>query len=261
MNRIQAIPGKLRLPKSPFNRAHDPKEARYEEFGPCLRWEYGFHCAFCLSFERDLIPSGGFKSRIYSAEHHKLKSVHTKKRNEYENCHYACMYCNGARGISNFSELLDPCADHWGNHFVVRECLDLHWDDGEIHPRVVLEEWLEAETPRGFLTELTYDINSERKRFARWERRAMREHLSRVTAKHSTSLNKLAQAELERAPAERLAELKQNVAEHEADRRDLEILVRIRHRTPPADAKKPCFCGNAEPPLPVNLEIELLQFL
>jgi hypothetical protein len=39
-------------------RQHKPPEAKYKTYRACLRWEFGFSCAFCLLHETDLMPCG-----------------------------------------------------------------------------------------------------------------------------------------------------------------------------------------------------------
>jgi hypothetical protein len=41
-----------------IERQHLPIEGSYSSFRPCVRWEFGFSCAFCLLHEADVMLSG-----------------------------------------------------------------------------------------------------------------------------------------------------------------------------------------------------------
>lgn len=94
----------------------------YTNYRTCLRWEFGFACAFCLLHESDLLEHGVEGSGLTSIEHHIARSEDPSLRDEYRNCFYACRSCNGARRDSprvdrNGRRLLEPCSATWAQHF------------------------------------------------------------------------------------------------------------------------------------------------
>jgi hypothetical protein len=123
---MKILPPATQPPRQPTTRRHEPKPARGEEgyqvYRPCLRWEFGFTCAFCLSHEADL--AGGRSTEglgVTGVEHGHLQGTDPVRRNHYSNCFYACRYCNGSRGsrpsTSTGRSLLNPTQIAWGNHF------------------------------------------------------------------------------------------------------------------------------------------------
>jgi hypothetical protein len=103
-----------------IERRHTP-EGPYEAYRDCLRWDFGFTCAFCLLHETDLAPLGVEGLALAWVEHARLKS-NDGARDEYANCHFACRMCNQARGRrpsvdDEGAVLLDPAAVPWGAHF------------------------------------------------------------------------------------------------------------------------------------------------
>jgi hypothetical protein len=141
----------------PIIRRHAPPSAPYATYRQCLRWEFGFTCAFCLLHESDLIEHGVEGTGLTSIEHLDRQETEPGRANVYENCYYACRFCNGARGrtdrIEDGRALLDPCADAWGAHF------DLV--DDELRPR----------TENAVFTHDTYRTNAARKKQLRRDRR------------------------------------------------------------------------------------------
>lgn len=92
----------------------------------CLRWDFGFTCAFCLLHELDLFGGlGGEGLGGTTIEHRVLRSEDPNRQSEYGNCIYACRFCNRARSAHPLKSrgrcLLDPTSEAWGRHFVVRE--------------------------------------------------------------------------------------------------------------------------------------------
>lgn len=160
------LPGKL-LPKStkPWRiailRRHQPAEAgRFRDFRPCLRWEFGFSCAFCLLHEVDLSEHGTEGWGLMWIEHRAPRSRAPESVHEYENCFYSCRFCNEARGVrpvidSKGRRLLNPCEVAW------RELFEL--DEDEI--RVV------GNDPNAAYTQEAYDLNDRRKVRMRRKRR------------------------------------------------------------------------------------------
>ena len=151
MPQIRTLPSRLSLPATPTQRRHNPPPASasprgYEVYRPCLRWEFGFTCAFCLLHEVQIAPEGASGSRRFSIEHLELKKDRDDLVNRYDNVVYACSRCNDARRIwarqaEDGRRLLDPCRDAWASHFVM--------DDNEIR----------GVTEHGTYTEQAYDLN------------------------------------------------------------------------------------------------------
>jgi len=100
----------------------DPVDG-YEAFRPCLRWEFGFHCAFCLLHEADLAPGGAKGSGLMWIEHFEPRSRRPDLADEYTNCLYACRWCNLSRGqkpvVEDGVRLLNPCTDAWADYFEI----------------------------------------------------------------------------------------------------------------------------------------------
>lgn len=117
------LPPQTHPPTEPIRRRHTPPRLRYRAYRACLRWEFGFTCSFCLLHEADLVEEGARASGLTTIEHHIPKSADETLIDTYENCFYACRYCNRARGIAPVAQaaqrLLDPCSVAWAEHFVV----------------------------------------------------------------------------------------------------------------------------------------------
>src|SRR5262249_26671335 len=69
----------------------------YEQFRPCLRWEFSFTCPFCLLHEAQVCPAGAAASSQYWIEHLSPQSERPELRNVYSNLVHACRRCNLAR--------------------------------------------------------------------------------------------------------------------------------------------------------------------
>jgi hypothetical protein len=117
-------------------RRHTPRVFRgkrgFQSYRPCLRWEFGFSCAFCLCHERDLAAYGTEGTALTHVEHFVPQSRDEKGRNDYRNCFYSCRLCNVPRGAQPNEDdqgrsLLNPCDHAWGTRFVVVR--------DQIHPR------------------------------------------------------------------------------------------------------------------------------
>jgi len=102
-----------------------PQEGRdgYRYFRQCLRWEFGFTCAFCLCHESDLALYGIEGSGLTGVEHFVPCTTDPARVNDYTNCFYACRFCNLDRATrANLDPesgglLLNPCDDVWARHF------------------------------------------------------------------------------------------------------------------------------------------------
>ncbi len=111
----------------------------YKTYRPCLRWEFGYGCAFCLTHEADLVEHGVEGTGLTSIEHQIPQSDDPggPQVDHYTNCFYACRYCNGARGSQPIigpsgAKLLDPCRYPWASHFArVGVCLVAMTNDAD----------------------------------------------------------------------------------------------------------------------------------
>jgi len=121
---LKILPPQTQPPRTPTNRRHRPRPAsRWTSYRACLRWDFGFTCAICLLHEVDLYggqPGEGLGGT--TVEHVITRSADATRENDYDNCLYACRFCNRARSASPVqaegARLLDPTRDAWGNHFV-----------------------------------------------------------------------------------------------------------------------------------------------
>jgi hypothetical protein len=148
-----------------ISRRHTPKQYRgkkaYRSYVPCLRWEFGFSCAFCLCHEADLAAYGAKGSGVLQVEHFFLQSAQPGLRSSYENCFYICRFCNEARGAAPITDiherqLINPCDRAWGEAFSVRR------------DRFVLHQ---PEDGDAAYTRESYELNDPRKTTSRKLRR------------------------------------------------------------------------------------------
>lgn len=127
MREIVLVPLMTRPPATSKSQRHKPKSANdYQQYRPCLRWDAGFTCCFCLVHESDLAPGGVEKTAQTSIEHIEPQARAPHLATEYENCAYACRFCNNSRGTlpvvhPSGARLLHPWRDPWGAHFRLHE--------------------------------------------------------------------------------------------------------------------------------------------
>jgi hypothetical protein len=143
---------------SKIARRHDPQPAAsHHEYLPCLRWEFGFSCVFCLCHEADLSSYG----RRTEIEHLIPVSHDNSQKNIYSNCCLICPFCNRSRSAAPIDNplgegrLLNPCEVAWQDVFIL--------EGNELQPR---EESSDAAYTRD-----TYDFNEPRKMRMRQLRR------------------------------------------------------------------------------------------
>ena len=94
MKKLPILPA-VTLPwREKFFRRHTPSPVQggdgYREYRACLRWEFGFSCAFCLCHESDLMLAGTEGWGLMQIEHFSPKSSDPDGRNDYSNCFYLC---------------------------------------------------------------------------------------------------------------------------------------------------------------------------
>lgn len=124
---MKVLPPNIQLSPKPIKRWHKPKHSRdYSVYRQCLRWDFGFTCAFCNLHESDFMRFDSEGYGITSIEHIFLKSTDEgkDKENNYSFLVYCCVRCNRARGTKprldeNGRKLLNPTKNAWGDHFEV----------------------------------------------------------------------------------------------------------------------------------------------
>jgi hypothetical protein len=234
---------------APIERRHAPRTEAghgraYEQFRPCLRWEFSFSCPFCLLHEAQVCPSGAAGSSQFWIEHLEPQSQRPDLRNSYDNLVYACRRCNLARHLRPRADLsgwrlLDPCSDAWSSHF--------HSDGDE----------LLAITPDAAYTSEAYDINSPPKLTLRRVRREAIEESLHVLATVPSLLEQLMagpvfhQGREQRLRLEVAEQLHQSLA---AARRALIQLSAV-----PSDASDDCACESGACELPDVVSATLLH--
>ena len=119
---MKILPSTTELSTTPIARRHSPPAGKFPTYRACLRWEFGFSCAFCLLHEADFVAGGIDGTGLTSVEHQIPRSHAPQLEDEYDNCIYACRFCNGARGDTPNVDvagrtLLDPCTSAWASHF------------------------------------------------------------------------------------------------------------------------------------------------
>lgn len=217
-------------PTRKVERTHEPRGGSYTAFRQCLRWEFGFQCAFCLIHERDLDPYGTERAGLFGIEHFVPQKHDPELRNEYSNCFYACRFCNGARGYkpvvdSQERHLLHPCANQWSAHFALRS-----------YELVPLGSDQDAEYTRD-----AYDINAPnkvtRRRVRRQEWKRVRGLIDDVSTQYATALRSL-------AVPERRTEARATITQLLRYHRDAVTGMR-RFSSVPDDAASRCNCRDA----------------
>lgn len=231
---MRILPPRTAPATTPSARRHAPPGAPYREYRSCLRWDFGFTCAFCLLHESDLRYSAeSLGLAVMWVEHRMPRSTHPAMRDIYDNCIYTCRLCNRARGTEPVEDeegrrLLDPTQDSWAKHFTAR--------DNRLECRPSDRDAL--------YTHVTYDLDDERKQRMRHERYEL---LSECLTTIRDGLEKIEQllAIAENASAAQrnelinAAEFIQRQVEHAI--RDLE-----RHAAVPLDCDHTCHCGVTE---------------
>jgi len=166
---MKILPSQTTPPTSPIERRHRPRPVRgrqgYLKFRPCLRWDFGFTCPFCLLHESDFVRGGCAEgSGVTWIEHLAPQSHDPAQRNAYSNLLYCCGFCNRARSNrplkSARGEILNPTQTTWANRFEVQ--------GDELQPK--------AGDPNAVYTHACYDLADPRKTTLRRLRREVIEH-------------------------------------------------------------------------------------
>lgn len=153
---MKILPLQTLPPQKKIERRHTPPETTgrygYREYRPCLRWEFGFTCAFCLLHEGDLADLGAEGMGLTWIEHFQPASLNVENVNEYGNCFYTCPFCNRSRGTAptvdgKGRKLINPCSHAWAERFSL--------SDGRLFP--------DTTDPDAVYTAKVYDLNDPRK--------------------------------------------------------------------------------------------------
>jgi hypothetical protein len=232
---MKVLPDRTSPAPRAVERRHTPPRGAYPTYRACLRWEFGFTCAFCLTHESDLVEHGAEATGLMSIEHH-LPQSHDRAgahADEYANCFYACRFCNRARGAlpvvdAHERRLLDPCRDAWGDHFIaIDDRLAPCANDGD-----------------AAYTHRAYDLDDPRKQQMRRTRREVLEEAFSLLEGGPPRLLRLLDIAAQ-APAPYRAELL------DAAQRLRELMTRARRDVErfsavPADADPRCRCATTE---------------
>lgn len=240
---MKILPPETHLPSAPLRRRHLPEPASYPEYRQCLRWEFGFSCAFCLLHEADLTENGIEGTGLTGIEHRVTRSSAPAQEDVYGNCYYACRFCNGARGAqpseSNGRRLLDPCADSWRAHFNIE-------DDAF----VAVDADVNAE-----YTLAAYDLADPRKRACRAARRQTIQSALNIIRETPRVVERLERAASRQSGRDRVFLLQAAHDYRQARQRALEQL--LRYQLIPEDALS-CRCGR-HGSLPAFLKAQLVE--
>lgn len=240
------LPETTNPPARPIAREHRPAEAHYARYRPCLRWEFGFTCAFCLLHESDMVHNAQ-GTGLMSVEHQVRQSAGPRLSRDYRNTFLACRFCNGARSTrperdtATSGTLLDPSLEPWGEHFAAR--------DGQLLPK--------AGDADAEYTYRSYDLDDPRKVALRRDRRdlvrdaihALRhgpELISRLMAELAKTIERDSRTQL-------VAELR---LVQQSMRRGQNTLSRF--KAVPADADSACRCSDS-PHLPSHLAEQCVE--
>lgn len=243
---MKVLPRRTHPPKAPTLRRHEPRLAtRWSQFRPCLRWDFGFTCPFCLLHESDLFgAAGGEGLGGTTVEHFVPRSVDPGRELDYTNCLYACRLCNRARSNRPIQQesarLLDPTGTAWARHFELSE--------DEIEPM--------AGDLDAAYTHETYDLNDARKvvrRQLRYQLVSDRLQLLEQLGGEIQAILRLAEQFRRDHPLRFALAIRRVRSLRSAMRRALADLAR--YAAVPADAPASCRCESAEGlTLPSSLE-------
>jgi hypothetical protein len=122
---MKVLPEATAPPAAPQHRRHQPRQPQaergWERYRQCLRWDFGFTCAFCLLHEADVARAGSEGWGTFTTEHFIPRSRDASRANDYANCYWCCRRCNSSRNARDVEthegRLLDPCSTAWAGAF------------------------------------------------------------------------------------------------------------------------------------------------
>lgn len=233
---MKILPPQTNPPETPIDLKHSPpkyeSEFGYQNFRNCLRWDFGFTCAFCLLHESDFMPLGTEGSGIMQIEHWIPKSAQPDQKNEFDNCRYICKFCNQSRGAkavhADEGKLLDPCEVIWRDHF--------HLSDDKL----VVNNHRDV---NGLRTKNVYELNDPRKirrRMCRKKRLSELIEIIKEGEEIRKKLQKEAQNSVASDPEKRQEKLSQAQELDKIIRQSKKELTRF--QTIPDDHPEECKC-------------------
>lgn len=243
--------------RAPMQRRHSPtkknREGGYKEYRECLRWEFGFSCAFCLLHEADLATHPDLTKRggNFETEHLTPQSVDPSRANDYDNCVNACNACNRARSNKlngpEGQKIIDPVSVAWAEQFdVVGDRLVPKTEDAKC------------------TSEQVYRINERHKVELRQLRREAISQALEYIVKAPLKIQECDNEARRYANSDEAALRQKAVREHgvaELWRRELQRSRRTlqHYRIVPITARAPCRCGERNPELPPYLADQAIE--
>lgn len=242
---MNVLPPRILPPTEPLTRRHRPNPIHdWSQYRRCLRWDFGFTCAFCLLHEADFFfgqPGKGLG--VMTVEHRILKRDDPSLAGAYENCLYACRLCNLARGTKDLetpeARLLDPTSDPWAEHFEARGS-SLHPKPGDADALYTFD---------------VYDLDSESKTSRRQARRELIEDRLKLLSRIEEDLAVLLDLadEVQRTDFETFLEVWQEISDLRQQARRARGDLNF-YRAVPPDAPEDCRCP---PPRDLTLPLGL----
>lgn len=252
---MEILPPRSLPPEEPIRRRHEPTPTGgtrgYRRYRNCLRWDFGFTCAFCLLHETDFADPRGLRgASAMTTEHRELQRDAPYRANDYDNCFLACRYCNLARGIkpieSREAKLLDPTSSAWHSHFELQ--------DDHLRSR--------ADDPDAEYTHRAYDLDDPIKVELRRFRRKVYEDRWALLEEAKEDLDWLLAQTQEMTRQQRWDEARRFLSVmRNLQRAQLGALRDLsRFRAIPRDAPATCSCSDPEElTLPPELAIRTIQ--
>jgi hypothetical protein len=244
---VNVLPPSPSLPTERIARTHTPRTKSFPSFRECLRWEFGFSCAFCSLHEADVNELDLEGLGFMSIEHKEPQSRDSDQVHRYTNCFYCCKLCNRSRSDrpSNDTmgrELLDPCHDIWSSNFT--------YEDDSFRPT----------SDNGALTQEAYDLNDARKIRLRRHRRGLLEDALRVIRDYPALLREAVETA---ATADSSGQLfLSSIARSIREQIQRAIGDLERFRAVPDSAPDRCACRSATRcALPVHLQKQLIEVM
>lgn len=247
---MKILPEITQPPKSKLQRKHNPAQGRYPTYRQCLRWEFGFSCAFCLLHESDLVDYPIEGTRLTWIEHAVTQKENKALVDEYSNCFYSCHWCNQTRRDKPVRDgeggsILNPVSATWATHFEA--------SDYQLRPK----------TLDGRTTEKAYDLNDPRKQERRVHRQKQMEEWLRELREVPSEIRELTTLAAELAISDEPQALQHTLVLQQA----INSLTKKanasrakarenlgRYALVPKGAKCPCSCGEQIPQIPTYLD-------
>ena len=135
-----SVPGRD-YSSTPLPRIHRPRrQSEAVAYRPCLRIEFGYTCAYCVSHEAEV--ARGAKHGLFEVEHFRPEHAFGHLRTVYANLMWACAACNRAKSgkwpsavaQARGSRFVDPCAEALSEHLQIVEL--------EVVPRTAAGEYM-----------------------------------------------------------------------------------------------------------------------